>query len=338
MCKQARLYTARFYQTKSKKAPSFSPEDIKKSLTDAKAPPYQPRNANFVPHRTDEEGNVTFDSQDTIEHHEEWARICALNQRLELEPETDGDNFFIEGSDESIVYPTKPKTNKEGWNEVLSKSQKRKLRKQEALRKGKQDEESIVQARPSSPSSKEPRPRRYIVDSGASFHLVDPRTLTKKERATIEELDAPIPIETANGEVTVTHRCRVRVVELKLDIWAVLHEDTVCVLSLGLLVDRSGFTYLWKPGKCPELKKGNFVVSCTPHVNVPFIYSAKARGLPPQAVSTGPVVVPSVEQIMKEEMKGMEDLIPPPPKPFKEDKDQAGGDSKRCPPTGRSRG
>ena len=73
---------------------------------------------------------------------------------------------------------------------------------------------------------------------------MDPRTLVKKERETVEDIDEPIPTETANGEVTVTQRCRVHVKELDLHVWAYLREDTVCVLSLGMLVDRSGFTYL----------------------------------------------------------------------------------------------
>ena len=291
--------------------PRFSPEDVKKSLKDATAPPYQPRNSKFVPHRTDGDGNVTFDDQDTIDHYEEGARRNALNLRIELYPDTEGDSFFITGSDERKVYSFKPSSDESST--ALSKSQKRKKRKdakaKARLEAGNAEDDS-AQARSSSPS---PRARRYIVDSGASFHLVDPRTLTKEESATIEETE-PIPIETANGEVTVDKRCRVRVVELDLPIWAYLHEDTVCVLSLGLLVDRDGFTYKWEPGKAPTLKKGSFSVSCVPHYNVPFIYSAKARGLPlAKPVTTGPS---TFQKIVEEEMKGLEDLIPPPPEPY----------------------
>ena len=176
------------------------------------------------------------------------------------------------------------------------------------------------------------RPRRYIVDSGASFHLVDPRTLSQKEQATVEDIDEPIPIETANGEVILTQRCRVYVIELKIEVWAYLHEDTVCVLSLGLLVDRNGFIYLWKPGKAPELRKGKFVVRCSPHFNVPFIYAAAARGLP---LRENPKVTASFEKILKDEMKGAEDLLPP-PEPFK-DVESAGRESS-LPPRRRSRG
>ena len=39
----------------------------------------------------------------------------------------------------------------------------------------------------------------------------------------------------------MTKRCRVKVLELGIYVWAFLHEDTVCVLSLGVLVNRGGF-------------------------------------------------------------------------------------------------
>ena len=184
--------------------------------------------------------------------------------------------------------------------------------------------EDSASVRTSSPSDCQPLPRRYIVDSGASFHLVDPRTLSKKEQSTIEDIETPIPIETANGEVTVSQRCRVRVIELNIEVWAFLHEDTVCVLSLGLLVDRDGFSYSWTPGKHPKLKKGSFVVSCAPHYNVPFIYSAAARGLPQALpVKEGRQRQWTLDEIVEEEMKGLEDLIPPPPPAF----DSKDGDS-----------
>ena len=142
-------------------------------------------------------------------------------------------------------------------------------------------------------------------------------------------------IETANGEVTVSQRCRVRVIELNIEVRAFLHEDTVCVLSLGLLVDRDGFTYHWRPGKAPELKKGSFVVSCAPHYNVPFIYSAAARGLPTTCAAT-------LGDAVKEEMKGLEDLIPPPPPAFSakdgDSGESAGRKSSRGAPRRRSCG
>ncbi len=241
----------------------FSPEDIRKAARDATTPAFQPRNPNFTPTRSDEEGNVIFPEEVDIEQAEEWARLKALRAREELEPDTDSDTFFVEGSTVRKVYSFRPSA------PTLSKSQKRKQRRLVKINAA--DSNSLAQATGR-------RPRRYIVDSGASFHLVDPRTLTRKEQQTIEDIEEPIPIETANGEVVVTKRCRVKVLELGIYVWAFLHEDTVCVLSLGLLVNRGGFSYYWKPGKFPELVLGKRRISCHPHFNVPFIYSSQARG------------------------------------------------------------
>ena len=113
----------------------------------------------------------------------------------------------------------------------------------------------------------------------------------------------PIPIKTANGEVIVTQRCLFFVIELNLYVWAYLHIDTVCVLSLGLLVDRAGFTYLWKPGKAAELILGKLRVSCYPHFNVPFIYASHARGNPFACPSSSSS--PSFSNIVQDEMKGL---------------------------------
>ena len=51
----------------------------------------------------------------------------------------------------------------------------------------------------------------------------------------------PIEVQTANGGVIITHKCRVYVVELDLWIWAHLLEFTVAVLSLGALLSEKMF-------------------------------------------------------------------------------------------------
>jgi len=314
---------------------TFSKADIRKSDTDATTPPLQGRNKEHVPHRTDEDGNVVFDDEEKIENWERHGRTKALDQSLELDPDLDVDSYFVKGSTVPKVYSGELFSESNSSSKKLTKSQKKK-KKKKLEKASKADSSSAVwedsqdktksSARSSSPLNETRRPRHYIVDSGASFHLVDPRTLTKKERATIEIIDEPILVETANGEVTVTQRCRVFVLELHIEVWAYLHEDTVCVLSLGLLVDRNGFTYIWRPGKAPELKKGKFIVSSSPHFNVPFIYTSTARGLP----VPDPKTVASYEKIVKDEMKGAEEFIPPPPKPFaSEDVDSAGWESSR---------
>ena len=164
--------------------------------------------------------------------------------------------------------------------------------------------------------------RKYILDSGASFHLVDDETLTKEEKATIETCKS-ITLETANGEVVVNRRCQIYVKELDINVWAFLHKDTVCVLSLGLIVDRSGFTFVWKPGRAPTLTKGKLKITSQPNHNVPFIYASKYlearkafRETKFQAAPStkkkkaGGNSSPDLKEIGEEEMKGLEELIP----------------------------
>ena len=91
--------------------------------------------------------------------------------------------------------------------------------------------------------------RTYIVDSGASFHLVSRADLSDHEVSTIVALDEPIPIQTANGEVDLDEKCEIFVRDLKVKAWAHILPDTVAVLSLGLLVEELRFSYIWNPGK-----------------------------------------------------------------------------------------
>ena len=95
--------------------------------------------------------------------------------------------------------------------------------------------------------------------------------LTDHEASTIVALDEPIPIQTANGEVELHEKCEIFVRDLKVRVWAHILPDTVAVLSLGLLVEELRFSYIWNPGKCPILRRGNLTVRCHPTNNVPFI-------------------------------------------------------------------
>lgn len=53
--------------------------------------------------------------------------------------------------------------------------------------------------------------RLFIVDSGASYHLVDEDDLSEWERKTITKLKKPITMQSANGEVTAYRQAIVRV-------------------------------------------------------------------------------------------------------------------------------
>ena len=247
------------------RSPKFAASDVKKSDKDEKSPMHQLKNKDFTPHRTDMDGNLTMDDEVTIEDAEQWALDIALRLEQELKEEKychldlDEDSFFKKGSEVRKVYSFRP------LKSSMSKAKKQKLRRK--TRKEAKDKDRILIT--FSDPSAFVGARKYILDSGASFHLVDNETLTKEEQATIEKC-ASITSETANGEVVVNRRCLIYVKELNLYVWAFLHKDTVCVLSLGLLVDRAGFTFVWKPGQAPTLVKRKIQVYLAAELQCPF--------------------------------------------------------------------
>ena len=90
------------------------------------------------------------------------------------------------------------------------------------------------------------RTRQLIVDSGASFHLVDIETLTPAEKALMRPVDEPIAIATANGEVWSEQETEVYIQCLDLTVTALVLTNTPSVLSIGLL-SSDGWGFNWPP-------------------------------------------------------------------------------------------
>ena len=101
-----------------------------------------------------------------------------------------------------------------------------------------------------------------------------------------------------------------------------------------IVVDRMNFKFIWEPGEAPLLIQNDETavrgvvprkVFCYPHYNMPFIHTSKARGNPNAVIEQSgrnkPTIHPRTskpkseegeefQEIMSEEMKGLEDLIP----------------------------
>ena len=288
-----------FTTVKSKKV-HFSKFSEKKSVKDNKLPTYikwDARCSNFEPKRTNPDGTINHPEQEEIEFYENWSRKQALKLWNELHPKNKlkAEEFFV-GGDPNLPEPeesqeegnlpqdVEPESN-EPWTFVVKKkSTPKKIQKAkieptaqkkvdevktdvlptERLRSALKGKQKIFYLQSTSG-------RNYIVDSGASFHLVSRDELTDQESSTIVSLGEAIPIQTANGEVELKEKCQIYVRDLKVKIWAHILPETVAVLSLGLLVEELRFSYVWNPGKCPILRKGNLTVKCHPTNNVPFI-------------------------------------------------------------------
>ena len=123
-------------------------------------------------------------------------------------------------------------------------------------------------------------------------------------------------VSTANGDVEITHKCRVYVFEWQIWVWAHILEETVAVLSLGALCDDEGFTYMWNTGEVPTLRKGEIVVECHPRNNVPLIYTSEGN----------------LATVTDKEVQDILDDLDPPPTPDPE------WETIRRPRKGKSRG
>ena len=88
--------------------------------------------------------------------------------------------------------------------------------------------------------------RTFVLDSGASYHLIGYNKLTEKEKATIRPVDEPFRVQSANGTITVEEEAQIHVPALNIWIWAQLVEDCPAVLSLGTLCGKQGWSYEWK--------------------------------------------------------------------------------------------
>ena len=102
-------------------------------------------------------------------------------------------------------------------------------------------------------STKELEEREFVVDSGASMHMVSKRDLNSAELETMRTSRSPTTVMTVNGEVQTREESTVYVKELDLLVTVVLLEETPAVLSLGKLCEDHGYTYHWTCGQKPHL-------------------------------------------------------------------------------------
>ena len=84
-------------------------------------------------------------------------------------------------------------------------------------------------------SIKEPEGRKFVVDSGASMHMVCKRDLNSAELETMRILRSPTTVMTANGQVLTREEATENVKELDLFVKVLLLEETPAVLSLSKL-------------------------------------------------------------------------------------------------------
>ena len=91
--------------------------------------------------------------------------------------------------------------------------------------------------------SKNMEERMFVVDSGASMHMLSKKDLSADEMDTLRRSRTPTTVGTANGEVQTIEEAQVFVHDLDLFVTVKLLDETLAVLSLGKLCSEHRCSY-----------------------------------------------------------------------------------------------
>ena len=120
-------------------------------------------------------------------------------------------------------------------------------------------------------STLKPEEREFVVDSGASMHVISKKDLSKAEMDTLTKSCSPTIVITANGEVQTHEEEIVYAKELDIFLTMKVLENTPAVLSLGKLCDENGYSYEWINGQKPHLIKDGIRIICNTENFVPIV-------------------------------------------------------------------
>ena len=113
--------------------------------------------------------------------------------------------------------------------------------------------------------------REFVVDSGASMHMISKKDLSEAEMDTLTKSCSHTTVITANGEVQTHEEATVYVKELDIFLTMKVLENTPAVLSLGKLCDENGYSYEWINGQKPHLIKDGIRIICNTENFVPMV-------------------------------------------------------------------
>ena len=140
-------------------------------------------------------------------------------------------------------------------------------------------------------SNLKPEEREFVVDSGASMHMISKKDLNDAEMDTLTKSCSPPIVKTANGEVQTHEEATVYVKELDIFLTMKVLEDTPAVLSLGKLCDEHGYSYEWINGQKPHLIKNGIRTQCNTENFVPIVvpgFSMSSSSSLPSSTSVTP--------------------------------------------------
>ena len=130
-------------------------------------------------------------------------------------------------------------------------------------------------------STLKPEEREFVVDSGASMHMISKKDLSDAEMDTLTKSCSPTIVITANGEVQTHKEAIVYVRELDIFLTLTVLDNSPAVLSLGKLCDENGYSYEWINGQKPHLIKDRIRIICNTENFFPIVvpgFSSSSSG------------------------------------------------------------
>ena len=121
------------------------------------------------------------------------------------------------------------------------------------------------------PSTLKPEGREFVVDTGASMHMIRKKDLSDAEMDILTKSCSPTIVITASGDVQTLEEATVYVKELRILLTMKVREDTPALLSLGKLCDEHGYLYEWINGQKPQLIKNGIRIHCNIENFVPVV-------------------------------------------------------------------
>ena len=164
-------------------------------------------------------------------------------------------------------------------------------------------------------SSKKPEEQEFVVDSGASAHMLSKKDSSSAELETLRKSRNHTMAITVNGEVQPNEEAQVYVHDFELFVTVQILDDTPGVLSSGKLSEEHGYTCEWAAGQKPHLTKSgkrillnieNYLPvvvqrlsSARPKVRLPY-RSRKTHRLPLQVQQHNAVTIPTLKHRVTE--------------------------------------
>ena len=129
------------------------------------------------------------------------------------------------------------------WQERCAREAAWKLAKNIPKNKGEKQNSVLLTFGKLVPACINSEEREFVVDSGASMHMISKKELNDAEMDTLTKSCSLTIVITANGEVQTHEEATVYVKELDIFLTMKVIENTPAELSLGKLCDENGYSY-----------------------------------------------------------------------------------------------